>query len=172
MGDCTVIVKNWWTEAQTISGHWQSLMCTYISPTCISDPYALISATIAGLSDIVVATGCAPSLSITRSKVSSEFGDKVTSIISIAGQFSKMIGEVVSADFEVLVVRPVQMFEETTMEDDIDDQEVPSGMAMDQKVLCSTQLGLTKRVQMESGDKDWFTVMKAKVILESFVEPA
>ena len=155
-----------------ISGRWRSLTRTYISPTCISDPDALTSVIVGGLSDIIVSAGCAASLSAAKSKVSSQFGDKVTSIISIAGQFNKMIGEVVSADFEVLVVRPVQMFEETTMEDDIDNQEVPSGTATGQKVLCSTQLGLTKRVQMESGYKDRFMVMKAKVILESFVEPA
>ena len=164
--------SQWLTEAQMISGRWRSLTRTYISPTCISDPDALISVIVEGLSDIIVAAGCVASLSTARSKVSSQFRDKVTSIISIAGQFNKMIGEVVSADFEVLVVRPVQMFEETTMEDDIDNQEVPSGTATGQKVLCSTQLGLTKRVQMESGYKDRFMVMKAKVILESFVEPA
>ena len=113
-----------------------------------------------------MAAGCAASLSTAKSKVSSQFGDKVTSIISIAGQFSKMIGEVVSADFEVLVVRPVQMFEETTMEDTDD----PRGMATGQKVLCSTELGMTKRMQLESGDKDSLTVVKAKVILESFLD--
>ena len=95
----------------------------------------------------------------------------MTSILSIAGQLSKMIGEIVSADFEVLVVRPVQVFEETTMEDDFDEGKgVPSGTATGQKVLCSTQLGMTKRMQLESGDKDKLTVTKAKVILESFLD--
>ena len=145
-----------------ISGRWRSLTRTYISPTCISDPDALIS----GLSDIIVAAGCAASPSAAKSKVSSQFGDKVTSIISIAGQFSKMIGEVVSADFEVLVVRPAQMFEETTMED-MDD---PRGTATGQEVLCSTELGMTKRMQLESGGKGRLMVLKTKVILESFLD--
>jgi hypothetical protein len=92
----------------------------------------------------------------------------VTPIISIAGQFSKMIGEVVSADFEVLVVRPLQIFEETAMED----VDGPCGTATGEKVLCSTELGMTKRVQMESGGEDRLTVMKAKVILESFIQLA
>ena len=77
-----------------------------------------------------------------------------------------MIGEVVSIDFEVIVVRPVQMFEETTMEDVDDPRETPTG----QKVLCSTELGMMKRVQLESGDNDKLTVIKAKVILESFLD--
>ena len=153
-----------------ISGRWRSLTRTYISPPCISDPDALTSVTVAGLSDIVVAAGCAASLSTARSKVSPQFGDKVASIISIAGQFSKMIGEVVSADFEVLVVRPDQMFEETTMEED--GQGVPDGTATGQKVLCSTQLGMTKRVRMESGEKGRLMVMKTRVILEAFLHRA
>ena len=77
-----------------------------------------------------------------------------------------MIGEVVSIDFEVIVVRPVQMFEETTMEDMDDPRGTPTG----QKVLCSTELGMTKRVQLESGGKDRLTVMKTKVLLESFLD--
>jgi len=156
------------SEAQAISGRWRSLTRTYISPASISD---LIPSIIAGLSDIVMAAGCAASLSTSRSKISSQFGDKVASIISIAGQLSKMIGQVASADFEVLFVRPVQMFEGTTMEDDFDEgQGVPSGTATGQKVLCSTQLGLTKRMQLESGDRDWLTIVKAKIILESFLD--
>ena len=149
-----------------ISGRWRSLTRTYISPTCISDPDALTSVIVGGLSDIIVSAGCAASLSAAKSKVSSQFGDKVTSIISIAGQFSKMIGEVVSADFEVLVVRPAQVFEETTMED-MDD---PRGTATGQEVLCSTELGMTKRMQLESGGKGRLMVLKTKVILESFLD--
>jgi hypothetical protein len=113
-----------------------------------------------------VAAGCAASPSTARSTVSTQFGEKVSSIISITGQFSKMIGEVVSADFEVLVVRPVQMFEEATMEDTDDPHRTATG----QKVLCSTELGMTKRMQLDSGDKDCMTVVKAKVFLESFLE--
>ncbi|KAF8552289.1 hypothetical protein OG21DRAFT_1486320 [Imleria badia] len=163
------------SEAQTISGRWRSLTRTYISPTSIGNPDSLISDIVAGLSNIVVAAGCAASLSAARSKVSSQFKEKVTSIISIAGQFSKMIGEVVAADFEVLVVRPAQIFEETKMEeDDVDDYEksqgVSRGTATGQKVLCSTQLGMTKRMQLESGNKDRLTVIKAKVVLESFLD--
>ena len=76
-----------------------------------------------------------------------------------------------SVDFEVFAVRPLEMFEETTMEDDFDEGKgVLSGTATGQKVLCSTQLGMTKRIQRESGDKDRLTILKAKVILESFLD--
>ena len=42
-----------------------------------------------------------------------------------------------------------------------------NGVAAGQKVLCSTRLGITKRVQWESGRE--VTVVKAKVVLESFL---
>lgn len=157
-----------------ISGRWRSLTRTYISPGSMSAPNTLISVAVSGLSDIIVAAGCAPSSSAAKSKVSSKFGDKVSSIISIAGQFSKMIGEVVSADFEVLAVRPSEMFKESTMEEDLDDYDKGQGMAggtaTGQKVLCSAQLGMTKRMQLESGKRDTLTVIKTKVFLESFLD--
>ena len=124
----------------------------------------LISTIVEGLSDIVVASGCASSSSAAMSKVSSQFGNKVSSIVSIAVQFSKMIGEVVSADFQVLAVGPLETFEASTMEREGDDGKA-GGKAAGGKVLCSTHLGMTKRVQMESGKSDTLTMIKAKVVL-------
>ena len=103
--------------------------------------------------------GCAASASDAESKLSS-FKDKVLSIISVAGQFKKMIGEVMLADFKVVVPHPLQTFEETTMEEDECGYDVA-----DQKVLCLTHLGLTKRMQQESGKIDMFMVMKVRVVL-------
>ncbi|KAG8215930.1 hypothetical protein J3R82DRAFT_7904 [Butyriboletus roseoflavus] len=130
----------------------------------MSDPKTLISVVVEGFSDIVVAAGCAPSSSAAMSKVSSQFGDKVSSIISIAGQFSKMIGGMVSADFEVLAVGPMETFEERTMEKDGGDGKA-GATASGHKVLCATNLGMTKRVQLASGKSDTLTVIKAKVVL-------
>ena len=156
-----------------ISGRWRSLTRTHIQPTCISHPDSLITPTVDGLSDIVMVAGCAISASDAKTKVS-RFGDKVSLIIKLAGQFSKMIGEVVSGDFEVMAIRHDRVFEETTMEEDKDDYDkkhgLANGTAAGQKVLCSTQLGLVKRVPLESGKKKTVSVMKAKVLLESFLD--
>ncbi|KAG8215926.1 hypothetical protein J3R82DRAFT_7900 [Butyriboletus roseoflavus] len=130
----------------------------------MSDPKTLISVVMEGLSDIVVAAGCAPSSSAAMSKVSSQFGDKVSSITSIAGQFSKMIGEVVSADFEVLAVGPSETFEASTMEKDGGDGKA-GRTAAGGKVLCTTDLGMRKRVQLVSGKSDTLTLIKSKVVL-------
>lgn len=99
--------------------------------------------------------------------VSSKFEDRVSFILSTAGKFSKIVGEVVSADFRVFAVHPVETFEETTMEDVDDDDK--DRTTTGQKVLCSTHLGLTKRMQVESGKKNTSTVIRAKVLLESSI---
>ena len=119
----------------------------------IGNPNLLIASTTSGLSDIVVTAGCATSAPDAKTKVS-HFGDKVLSIIRLAGQFSEMIGEVMSSIFEFLGIRPDEPYEETTMEEDVDDyDEAANGMAAGQKVLCSTQVGLMKRVPLELGKR-------------------
>ena len=137
----------------------------------MSDPTSVTSRIVADLSDVVILARCAAS-NAGNSKVS-PFEDKVLSIVSIAGQFSEMIGKVVSADFAVTAPLPLQVFEETTMEEDVDDYDKDHGKgskaAASQKVLCSTQLGMTKRVQRES-EKETLVVVKAKVVLESFLD--
>ena len=82
-----------------------------------------------------------------------------------------MIGEVVSGDFKVVAIHPNEEFEEATMEEDKDDyDEAADGTAAGQEVLCSTQLGLVKWVPLESGGRQKVPVLKAKVLLESFLD--
>ena len=116
-----------------------------------------------------MAAGCAISHSAVNSKVP-RFEDKVSSIIKLAGQLSKMIGEVVSGDFEVAFGRPDEPFEETTMEEDKDDYDEAYGVSDETGVLCTTQLGLVKWVPLESGGKQKVPVLKAKVLLKSFLD--
>ena len=88
-------------------------------------------------------------------------------ILSTVGTFSKMVGEIISADFNVFAVGPVEKSDGTMMEVD-KGQKIPSGTATNQKVLSSTHIGLTKRIWLESGKEDISTVIRAKVILEPF----
>ena len=138
----------------------------------MSDPTSITPQIVADLSDVVMVAGCAASPASASSKLAS-FEDKVSSIISVAGRFNEMIGKVVSADFAVIAPPPLRAFEGTIMEEDVDDYDrdhsKASGAAAGQKVLCSTQLGMTKRVERESG-KETLTVVKAKVVLESFLD--
>lgn len=59
------------------------------------------------------------------------------------------------------------------MEEESDDtgvQATPGGAGTSQTVLCISELGLTKRVQLGTGAKETKPVIKAKVILELFLD--
>ena len=119
---------------------------------------------VANLSEIVVVATCVPSTHAANAK-HSLYKDKVLSIISIAGQLSEVVGKVVSADSAVIAPVAHQAFEQTTVEEDVDDHHKGKWMAneaaSDHKVLCSTQLGTTERVQWQS-ERETLTVVKAK----------
>ena len=159
------------TETQTTAGRWRSLTRTYVVPAYRSTANTLASATIAGLSDVVVAAGCLKTASAAAASgvVESNFGDRISFILSTAGNFSKIAGEIISTDFNVFVTRPAEKFDGTMMEVD-EGQRIPSRTATNQKVLSSTHLGLTKRIRLESGREDTSTVVKAKVVLESLLD--
>ncbi|KAG9315345.1 WD40-repeat-containing domain protein [Chiua virens] len=154
------------SESQTSCGQWRSLTRTYIFPELASDPDGLITATVQGLVDIAVAAGCAVSVSAARSKISSRFRNRISLIISTAGELSKSIGDALAADFKLLAVQPAQVFDETTMEVDR-----ARGTLRGQKVLCTTHLGLSKEVLTESPEKRnrlaVTTVIKSKVLLNA-----
>ena len=159
-----------------MSGRWRALTRTYISPTWMSNASSLPTQILADLSDLVVVAGCASSSSPQAASLKlSQFKDRILTIVSIAGQLSEMIGKVLSADFTLIAPAPRQAFEEPTMEkEDVDDYEKDTKGKRNQtaaghKVLCTTQLGMTKRVQRES-TKETLTVVKAKVVLESFLD--
>lgn len=115
--------------------------------------------------------GCAATLSDITAQLSPTLEKKILSAVTLAGRLNQMIGEVVSGDFEVFVVRPGEKFHEGRMED-IDDSAngvpgTPGGTP--QTVLCTSELGLTKRIQLGTGERETTTVIKAKVVPESFL---
>ena len=63
-------------------------------------------------------------------------------------------------DFEVFVARPGETFNGGSMEDTEGTQEAA--------VLCTTSIGLIKRVPLETGES--VVALKAKVMLESFLD--
>ena len=108
------------------------------------------------------------------SELSSMFEKKILTAVSLAVRLNQMIGGVVSGDFEVFVVRPGEMFQGGMMEEDTDGsgdgvQGTPGETETAQTVLCTSEFGLTKWVQLGAG-KETKTVIKAKVILESFLD--
>ena len=103
------------------------------------------------------------------------FEKKILTAVSLAVRLNQMIGGVVSGDFELFVVPPGETFHGGTMVEDTDGsgdgvQGTPDGTEAAQTVLCASEFGLTKLVQLGTGEKETKTVIKAKVILESFLD--
>ena len=96
-------------------------------------------------------------------RLSSEFGEKISSIVSRAGKLSDMVSGMVSGDFEVFAVQPGATFDGESMVDMNEDQVTPRGGA--QIVLCVSRVGLRKNM----GEK-MIMLTKAQVVLESFLD--
>ncbi|KAI5980574.1 hypothetical protein EDD15DRAFT_2393142 [Pisolithus albus] len=95
--------------------------------------------------------GCNASQAELVTALSSKFSDKISFLVTLAVRVNKIVGEdVTSGDLEVLA---------TSMEDVYNEASSGTGA----RVLCTTDLGLRKRVRLT-------TLLKPKVALESVVE--
>ncbi|KAG9307884.1 WD40-repeat-containing domain protein [Chiua virens] len=154
------------SETQTFAAGWRSLIHANI-PACTSTSKNLVSHAIQGLSDIVVAAGCAASTSDTASKMSPKFWHNISSIISTAENLRELIGNALAADFKVVVARPAQMFDEASMVQDSErGRGVPAGQARGKRVLCTTCLGLIKEVVQESPISWQRNTLSASVVVK------
>lgn len=117
----------------------------------------------------MLAAGCTAPQSDIITKVTSKFDEKINLLVELAGHLSKMFDEVISNDFEVFIARPGEKFKDRMMED-ADDGQARTEEVL---VLCATHIGLIKRVPVgtvwEKGKKQKIMVLKAKVLLESFL---
>lgn len=98
------------------------------------------------------------------------FENKISSVVSLAGRLNQMISGVISGDFEVFVVQPGETFRSEIMDDMDDSEGTQGGTGTAQAILCTSEMGLAKRVQLGTGKKETKTVMKAKVLFESFLD--
>ncbi|KAG9316997.1 hypothetical protein JVU11DRAFT_1177 [Chiua virens] len=156
------------SETQTSAAGWRSLIHANI-PACTSTSNNLVSHAIQGLSDIVVAAGCAASTSDTASKMSPKFWYNISSIILIAENLRELIGNTLVADFKV-VAHPAQMFDEASMVLDPErGRGVPAGQARGKRVLCTTHLGLIKEVVQESPISWQRNTLSASVVVKPVV---
>ena len=162
--------QKWSLEAQVVSGRWRSLARVHMVHDCVSHPEKLVKEIIVGFSDILLAAGCTAPQSDIISKVTCKFKQKIALLVELAVRLNKLFDEIISSDFEILVVQPGEKFESKNMEDTDGDQAGVQGAS----VLCATHLGLIKRVPVgtlwEKGGKQEMTALKAKVLLESFLD--
>ena len=116
------------------------------------------------LFDIVTAAGLVSPQPDVVSKLTSEFGEKVSSIVSHAGRFRDMVSGMISGDFEIFAVQPGTTFDRESMVDMNEDQGTQRETEAALIVLCVTRVGLRKRM----GEKI-ITLTKAQVVLKSFL---
>lgn len=163
------------TEAQAISGRWRALTRGNI-PRRQRDELQLTSLLttkiLSGLVDILLAAGCNANQPELITTLSSKFSDKISFLVTLAVRVNKIVGEdVTSGDLEVLTVPPASLFDPSSMEDVYNEASSRAGA----RVLCTTDLGLRKRVRVSTTgekEKQWAvtTLLKPKVALESVVE--
>lgn len=104
--------------------------------------------------------------------VTSKFQERITLLVELAVRLNMMLDEVLSS--EVFVVRPGEAFEGEKMEaaEDSDQAGIQEG-----PVLCTMELGLARWIpgeapvlELEKEKKQKVVVLKAKVLLESFLD--
>ena len=159
--------KKWLTEAQAVSGGWRSLARAHIVHSWNAHSESFVKKILTGISDILWAAGCTAPQSDILLRFTSKFKKKISMLVDLAGLLGRIIDEVISSDFEVFIARPGEKFEDKMMDDANGNQ---AGI-QEASVLCTTHLGLIKRIPVgtlwEKGKKEKITVLKAKVLLES-----
>ena len=97
--------------------------------------------------------------------ITSEIEKKITSLVELAGSLQMMLEK--ARNFKVFIARFGGEFDGAEFEDEnADDTEgiiTPGGL-----VLCATSIGLIKQMPSGVGQKEM--VLKAKVLLESFLD--
>ena len=98
-------------------------------------------------------------------RIASEIEKKITSLVELAGSFQMMLEE--ASGFEVFIARFGGEFDGAEFEDESAD-DTQGVVTQGGLVLCATSIGLIR--QMPSGVGQRETVLKAKVLLESFLD--
>ena len=120
------------------------------------------------LASIFIAAGYNESLEALQLQIVTCFGERIHLVMQCAQQLNKTIGEgITSCDLEPLYMEPEISFDGHTMDDSLNtsDQLTPS----DEKVLCTTDMGLRRAEKISGTSGEWHevTLLKPKVILPS-----
>ncbi|KAG9309957.1 WD40-repeat-containing domain protein [Chiua virens] len=155
------------SESQMFAtGHsWRSLTSTNI-PVSTENSDTLVPHVMQCLSDIVVAAGCAASASDIQSKMSPKFWCNILSIISTAEKLRDSIGGALAADFKVALAHPGQALDRNRM---VVDHQTGLRMPARGMVLCTTRLGLIKKVVGESPHAVQNNVLTVSTIIKPAV---
>ena len=92
-------------------------------------------------------------------EIASEIERKITSLVKLAGSLQMMLEE--ASGFQVFIARSGETFDHAEF-------EVENGQG--EPVLCATSIGLIKEMPSGVGQSERVMVLKAKVLLKSFLD--
>jgi hypothetical protein len=120
------------------------------------------------LANIFIAAGFKENLTALQLQIVTCFGERIQLVMQYARQLNKTIGEgVTSCDLEPLYIESDVPFNSHTMDDSLNTSDLltPS----DEKVLCTTDMGLGRAEKISGVSGEWHevTLLKPKVILLS-----
>ena len=153
-------------EEQAVSGRWRQLTRTHFQRMVAAPNFANDMAEV--LANVFLAAGFKESLAALQLQIVTCFGERIHLVMQCAQQLNKTIGEgVTSCDLEPLYIESEIPFDGNTMDDSLNtsDPLTPS----DEKVLCTTDLGLGRAEKISGTSGEWHevTLLKPKVILPS-----
>ena len=123
------------------------------------------------LANVFIAAGFKESLAALQLQIVTCFGERIHLVMQCAQQLNKTIGEgVTSCDLEPLYVESEIPFNTHTMDDSLNTSADPSTPSSgDEKVLCTTDMGLGRAEKISGTSGEWHevTLLKPKVILPS-----
>lgn len=116
------------------------------------------------IADILLAAGCTVTRLSVISEVTSQFGKRIASLVNFARRLGELLDK--ASNLEVFIAHPGEDFKGESMENTERTEEGP--------VLCAISMGLMSRVEAPVGvlaESERKVVLKATVILESFLDP-
>ena len=120
------------------------------------------------LANVFIAAGFNESLAALQLQIVTIFGERIHLVMQCAQQLNKTIGEgVTSCDLEPLYIESEIPFNGQMMDDSLSTPD-PS-TPIDEKVLCTTDMGLGRAEKISGTSGEWHevTLLKPKVILPS-----
>lgn len=152
-------------EEQAVSGRWRQLTRTHFQRMVAAPNFANDMAEV--LANIFIAAGFKESLTALQLQIVTCFGERIHMVMQCAQQLNKTTGEgVTSCDLETLYIEPETPFDGHAMDDSLNTSDP---VASDEKVLCTTDLGLERVEKISGTSGEWHevTLLKPKVILLS-----
>ena len=152
-------------EEQAVSGRWRQLTRAHFQRMVAAPNFTNDIAEV--LANIFITAGLKESLTALQLQIVTCFGERIQMVMQYAQQLNKTIGEgVTSCDLEPLYMEPEIPFDDHMMDDSLNTSD---RLSSEEKVLCTTDLGLGRAEKVSGTLGEWHevTLLKPKVILLS-----